>query len=64
MKGSYTVDKNGTVSVNWENGTMDTYWMYVQDDCLYMIEFGLDDFGEMVSRSAATRNDYNVKERI
>ena len=45
--GSYVIDKDGIVSVSWQDGGGDTYWMYAQDANLYMIESDLDDFGEV-----------------
>lgn len=45
--GSYSIDENGIVTVKWDDGASDMYWMHVHREMLYMIEFTLDDSGEM-----------------
>ena len=51
--GSYSIDKDGTVSVEWDDEGADVYWMYNDDDYLYMIEFGLDEDGELSKNQLA-----------
>lgn len=51
--GSYTIDEDGAVMVDWIDGSGDTYWMFALNDMLYMIEFELDDFGELSGEQTA-----------
>ena len=53
VNGSYTIDENGGVLVDWNDEEGDFYWMYVQNDVLYMIEFELDDSGELSGEQTA-----------
>lgn len=45
--GTYVINEDGLVIVSWSGGEKDTYWMYVKDDQLYMIEFDTDSFGDI-----------------
>lgn len=45
--GTYDIDNDGIVSVSWGEDGVDTYWMFVMDNILYMIEYDIDDYGEV-----------------
>ena len=53
--GRYTVDNDGTVQVSWEDDSGDVYWMYVEGRTLYMVEFGVDDNGDLESYQTALK---------
>ena len=51
--GRYTIDEDGGIMVDWDDHYGDVYWMFALNDVLYMIEFSLDDFGELSGEQTA-----------
>ena len=45
--GSYVINNDGIVTVSWNSGEKDVYWMYAKDNNLYLIEYSIDQFGDV-----------------
>ena len=53
ITGTYIVDEDGLVTVDWYDGDVGVYWMYAQDGYLYMVECNFDDDGDLASENTA-----------